>query len=224
MNLTNDGSRYGLTQYRWPLDYELAGSSFTLSAGRGTIHLAFQDREFVDCDGVLSQYQALKLDADTHFAVFGETLAVAVLDLRNGVAALRPDGRDGWRFCRIKGPDRGHTASLPALTDEMTGTHVKWVFGAGRYVEHKYQSSSECRCVWSPRTDRPRTLPAAFIKLGDGKYLAEIDGTSPFRTDMPQSFSKLILAQDYDRLLTVGCIYSPVLNEFRMVSGYAMEP
>ena len=224
MNKTNDGSRYGLTQYRWPLDYELAGRSFTLSSARGSFSLAFRDREFVDCDGVLSQYQALKLDADTHFAVFGETLAVAVLDLKNDVAALRPDGRDVWRFCRIEDPDRGSTASLPVLTDEMTGTHVRWNFGAGRYVEQRCQSSSECRCVWSPRTDRPRTLPAAYIRLGENKYLTEVDGTSPFRTDMPQSFSKLILAQDYDRLLTVGCVYSPVLNEFRMISGYAMEP
>ena len=224
MNKTNDGSRYGLTQYRWPLDYELAGRTFALSSGRGTIHLAFQDREFADCDGVLSQYQALKLDADTHFAVFGETLAVAVLDLKNGTAALRPDGADAWRFCRIEGLGPDGAAALPARTGEMTGTHVKWCFGAGRYVEHKYQSDSECRCVWSPRTDRPRTWPAEYIKLGEGKYLVEINGTSPFRTDMPQSFSRMILAQDYDRLLTVGCVYSPVLNEFRMVSGYALEP
>ena len=224
MNKTNDGSRYGLTQYRWPLDFELAGRTLTLRDSERTFRLAFRDREFVDCDGVLSQYEALKLDGDAHFAVFGETLAVAVLDLRGGTAALKPDGAEAWTFCRIEGCGGDDGASLPARTDEMAGTHVKWYFGCERYVEHEYLPEGRCRCIWSPRTDRPRTWPAQLVKLAEGKYLTEVDGTSPFRTDMPQSFSKLILAQDYDRLLTVGCIYSPVLNEFRMISGYAMEP
>ena len=223
MNKTNDGSRYGLTQYRWPLDFELAGKSFALATDAGELRLRFQDKEFVDCGGVLSQYQALKLDGDTHFAVFGETLAAAVLDLRAGVAAYLPDGAAAWTFCRIRGFGQ-EDAPLPGLTDEMAGTHVKWVFGCDRWVEHEYLPEGQCRCVWSPRTDRERVWPAVCMKLGGSRYLTEVNGTSPFRTDMPQSFSRLILAQDYDRLLTVGCIYSPVLNEFRMVSGYAIEP
>ena len=225
MNMTNDGKGYGLTQYRWPLDYELAGRTLTLRAGERAYQLAFQDKEFVDCGGVLSQYQALKLDGDTHFAVFGETLAAAVLDLARGTAALKPDGAADWVFCRIDGFDEGDgTAPLPALTGEMAGTHGKWVFGCERFIELEYLPEGRCRCVWSPRTDRARTWPAQCVKLGEGRYLAEIDGTSPFRTDMPQGFSKLILVQDYDRLLAVGCIYSPTLNEFQMISGYGMEP
>lgn len=224
MNKTNDGSRYGLTQYRWPLDFELAGRSFTLSSDSGTYTLAFRDRGFVDCDGVLSQYEALKLDGDTHLAAFGETLAAALLDLRSGTAVFKPDGAEAWVFCRIDGFGGDDGTPLPAPTDEMCGTRVKWMFGCERFVEHEYLPDGRCRCVWSPRTDRGRTWPAQYVKLGEGKYLVEVDGTSPFRTDMPQSFSRLILAQDYDRLLTVGCVYSPVLNEFRMLSGYAMEP
>ena len=223
MNLTNDGSRYGLTQYRWPLDFELAGKTLTLRAGETAYCLDFKDKEFVDCGGVLSQYQALKLGSEVHFAVFGATLAVAALDFEHGTAALKPDGAADWVFCRIENCGDG-AAPLPALTDEMTGTCVKWVFGCERWIEHKYLPDGRCRCVWSPRTDRARTWPATCVKLGEGRYLAEIDGTSPFRTDMPQGCSKLILAQDYDRLLAVGCVYSPTLNDFQMISAYAMEP
>ena len=223
MNMTNDGSRYGLTQYRWPFDFELAGRTLTLSAGERDYRLEFQDREFVTCDGVLSQYQALKLGGEVHFAVFGETLAAAVLDFGQGVAVFRPDGAAEWVSCRIAGCGDG-TAPLPERTDEMTGTHVKWVFGCGRWIEHEYLPEGRCRCVWSPRADRARTWPAQCVKLGGGRYLAEVDGTSPFRTDTPQGYSTLILVQDYDRLLTVGCIYSPTLNDFQMISGYALEP
>ena len=222
MDLTNDGSRYGLTQYRWPLDYELAGRTLTLRGGERTYRLAFQDREFVDFDGVLSRYEALKPEADAHFVVFGETLAYAVLDLARGTALLKPDGTGDFAFCRIDGFDCG--APLPAATEEMAGTYVRWNFGCGRFVEHAYLDGGRCRCVWSPRTDREREWPARCVKLAEGRYLTEVDGTSPFRTDMPQSYSRLVLVQDYDRLLTVGCVYSPVLNDFLMLSGYAAEP
>ncbi len=221
MNKTNDGSRYGITQYRWPLDYELAGREFTLRSEKAEYRLRFQDREFTECNGVLSQYEALKIDDDTHIVFFGETISTAVLDLKNGTAAV--GGDDGkYDFCLVEG--FAASAALPGYTDEMTGTHVRWYFGSGRYLEHEYTESGKCRCTWSPRTERPRTRDAVCVKISEGKYLTEINGTSPFRTDMPQGFSKLILLQDYDKLMTVGCIYSPVLNEFRLISGYAMDP
>ena len=70
MNKTNDGSRYGITQYRWPLDYELAGREFTLRSEKAEYRLCFQDREFTECNGILSQYEALKIDEDTHIVFF----------------------------------------------------------------------------------------------------------------------------------------------------------
>ena len=74
MNKTHDGTNYGMTQYRWPLDFELAGRAFTLRSDEAVYELAFQDREFVECNGVLSQYEALKLDAEMHAVFFGETI------------------------------------------------------------------------------------------------------------------------------------------------------
>lgn len=223
MNKTHDGTNYGMTQYRWPLDFELAGRAFTLRSDKAVYELAFQDREFVELGGVLSQYEALKLDADLHAVFFGETITTAVLDLAAGVAAISTGEAGQYDFCRIDGFGSGD-AALPAYTDEMTDTHVRWYFGCERYMEHEYLADGKCRCVWSPRTDRPRVAPAAYVKLAEGKYLVELNRCSPLHTDMPQGFSKIVLVQDWVHLLTVGCIYSPVLNEFRLVSGYAMEP
>ena len=221
MNMTNDGRDYGITQYRWPLDFELAGRALTLRSEEKTYCLRFQDREFIDCDGTLSQYEAIKLDADLHVVFFGETLAAAALDLARGTAAIRIGAEGPWDFCRVEGFGDG-AAELPSYTDEMAGTHVRWCFGCERYMEHDYLPGGRCRSVWSPRADRVREVNAQYIRLSEGKYLVELDRTPPYRTDTPQGFSKVLLAQDWARLLTVGCIYSPTLNEFRLVSGYAM--
>lgn len=222
MNKTHDGKKYGMTQYRWPLDFELAGRTFVLRSENAVYELAFQDKEFVECNGALSQYEALKLDADLHAVFFGETITAAVLDLERGTAVISAAEQGKYDFCRIDGFDT--ESELPAYTDEMTGTHVRWFFGCERFMEHEYLADGKAVCAWSPRTDRPRVSPATCIKLTDGKYLVELNRCSPLHTDMPQGFSKIILLQDWQRLLTVGCIYSPVLNEFRLVSGYAMEP
>ena len=44
MNMTNNGSHYGFTQYCWPLDYELSGRTFSLRAENAEYKLAFRDR------------------------------------------------------------------------------------------------------------------------------------------------------------------------------------
>ena len=222
MNKTHDGKNYGMTQYCWPHDFELAGRTLTLRSDFAAYQLAFQDKEFIDCDGVLSQYEALKLDADTHVVFFGETITTAVLDLARGTAVISTGENGAYDFCRVDG--FGGDAELPAYTDEMTGTEVRWYFGCDRFMQHSYLADGKCRCVWSPRTDRPRTAPASYVKLSEGKYLVELNRCSPLHTDMPQGFSKIVLVQDWLHLLTVGCIYSPILNEFRLISGYAMEP
>ena len=148
-------------------------------------------------------------------------VAAAALDLARGTAAIRIGAEGPWDFCRVEGFGDG-AAELPSYTDEMAGTHVRWCFGCERYMEHDYLPGGRCRSVWSPRADRVREVNAQYIRLSEGKYLVELDRTPPYRTDTPQGFSKVLLAQDWARLLTVGCIYSPTLNEFRLVSGYAM--
>ncbi|MBR4742854.1 MAG: hypothetical protein IK082_01540, partial [Oscillospiraceae bacterium] len=175
-------------------------------------------------DGVteesLSQYEALKLDNDTHIVFFGDYITVAVLDLANGSAVISDGKGEAYDFCGIDGFER--RGLIPSYTDEMTDTRVKWFFGFERYLENTYHGDGTCTCVWSPRTNKPRKVPARYIRIKDATYLCQLDSTSPFRTDIPQGFSKIVMLQTYDRLLTVGCIYSPVLNEWKLVSGYAM--
>jgi len=222
MNKTHDGSNYGMTQYRWALDFELAGRTIVLRSASAAYELKFQDKEFIECGGVLSQYEALKLDDDLHVVFFGETITTAVLDLARGTAVISTGAAGEYDFCRVEGFDGG--AELPGYTEEMEGTHVRWYLGCERYMEHEYLAEGKCRCAWTPRVDRPRIAPATYIRLSEGRYLVELNRCSPLHTDMPQGFSKVVLVQDWQHMLTVGCIYSPVLNEFRLVSGYAMEP
>lgn len=226
MNKTNTGAHYGFTQYCYPKDYELSGKRFELKEGADTFILDFQDREFVSCTDnngeCLSQYEALKLDDRTHIVFFGEFITTAVLDLENGFAVLSDLKGTRYSFCEISGmQQKGHR---PGYTEDMTGTHVRWYFGNERYLENTYNEDGTCTCIWSPRTDRQRTIPAKYIRVKDGIYLCQLDSTSPFRSDIPQGFSKIIMLQSYEHLETVGCIYSPALNEWRLISGYAMPP
>lgn len=226
MNKTNNGSHYGFTQYCYPHDYELSRKAFVLRSPSGTYTLEFSDESFInysDSNGtVLSQYEALKLDDNTHIAFFGEHITTVVFDFKNGLATISKNADGEYDFCTIDG-FKNDSGALHGYTDEMTGTYVKWFFGCDRYIENLYKKDGTCKCVWSPRTDKPRTIPAAYIRIMDGIYLCELNCTSPFRADIPQGFSKIVMLQCYKHLLTVGCIYSPTLNEFRLVSGYAMQ-
>ena len=227
MNMTNDGARYGFTQYCYPKDFELSGRSFTLRSGEKAWQLDFIDDGFIEsCDGVaekiLSRYEALKLDDTTHIAFFGEYITVAVLDLAAGCAVISDEKGKTYDFCTIEGRYEG--AEMPSYTDEMAGTRVRWFFGCERYLENEYHADGTCTCIWSPRTNKPRRAPARYIRLKDTTYLCQVDAVSPFRTDIPQGYSKIVMLQDYDRLQTVGCVYSPVLNDWKLISGYAMPP
>ena len=76
MNKTNTGKHYGFTQYCYPKDFELSGRKITLVSGNGSCTLNFIDRSFIEytdkSGDTLSQYEALKLDDDTHMVFFGE--------------------------------------------------------------------------------------------------------------------------------------------------------
>ncbi len=226
MNKTNTGKHYGFTQYCYPKDFELSGRKITLVSGNGSCTLNFIDRSFIEytdeSGDTLSQYEALKLDDDTHMVFFGEYITAAVLDFENGHAVISDSHGREYAFCKIQGCTEA--GEMPGYTKDMAGTHVRWYFGYERYLENTYNDDSTCKCIWSPRTEKFRNIPAKYIYVKDGVYLCQLDSTSPFRTDIPQGFSKIIMLQDYEHLETVGCIYSPVLNEWRMISGYAMPP
>ena len=225
MNLTNNGAHYGATQYLWPRDYELSGKQLVLT-GDKSLTLTFRDKEFVEeqrgNESIVSQYEALKVTDYIHLVIFGERLNAAVLDLEHSTAAVST-GEDGiYDFYSIN--SQASSGALPQYTDDMAGTHAKWFFGCDRYLENTYLADGKCECIWSPRTDRKRVVPAQYIRITDAVYLVELNSTSPFRTDFPQGYSKIIMLQDYERQLMVGCLYSPSINDFLMVSGYALRP
>ena len=106
----------------------------------------------------------------------------------------------------------------------MAGTYVRWVFGCDRFLLNEYLEDGQCRCIWSPRTEKERTVKATYIHIKDGIYRVELNGTSPFHTDFPQGASRMVFLQDYDKMIFAGCLNSPVTNENTMVAGYGLAP
>lgn len=226
MNKSHNGGNYGFTQYCYAKDFELSGKCIVLTDVNNKHILRFKDNEFIeytDKSGeTLSQYEALKIDDKTHIVFFGEYMTVAVLDYETGYAVISDSKCEDYYFCTIDGC--AVSGAMPGYTVEMEQTHVKWYFGCERYLENTYNADGTCTCIWSPRTDRPRKIPAKYIRIKEAMYLCQLDSTSPFRTDLPQGFSKIIMLQCYKHLVALGCIYSPTLNEFRPISGYAIFP
>jgi len=225
MNLSNRAEQLGAAQYRRPLNYDLAGKTLTLTAPDGEqAELFFRDRTTVvatvEGEKEISQYEVTKLDPETYFVSYGLTFRAAVLELEMGIAALSGKEPGTYSFFHIG----DSAAELPQLTDEMTGTYVRWVFGCERYMLHEYNGDGTCRCIWSPRTDRARMVPATYIKVKQGVYLVELNRTSPFYTDFPQGFSRVVMLQDYERVSFVGAMDSPATNVTVSVSGYGLDP
>ena len=239
MNLSNNGSRYGMTQYCSPRDFELAGRTLTLT-GDGqeccaAVTLTFHDEKFLTCkagdEELYSTYEALKIDEHAHLVFFGtEDLRTAVIDFANGAAAVSCGEPGSWCFLKIEGVPAADTAgnaaepSFPGFTEDMTDTHIRWIPGFERWLDLRFTAPDACEICFSPRIDRPRSASASCIHIRGGLYLTEVNRTSPMWSDMPQGYARIILLQDYTRLLFVGGIYSPVLNDLKLISGYGADP
>ena len=224
MNKTHDGKNYGIAQYVRPHSFELAGKSFTFYAEDGRkFGFDFVDKRAVNYteDGVteLSQYEAVKLTKDIFLVQFGIKFKAAVIDIAEKRAAVTAAVGE---YVFLKGENAD--GAFYGYTDDMTGTKVRWIFGCDRFLLNEYLEDGKCRITWSPRTERERTVRASYIHIKDGVYLVELNGTSPFYTDFPQGFSRMVLLQDYDKMSFVGTLNSPVTNERVLVSGYGLAP
>lgn len=225
MNKANCGEKYGITQYARAHSYELAGKTLMYTDDTGNNYvLEFIDKTTVNYTkndvSEMSQYEAQKINASVFLVSFGLVFRAAVIDIKNGIAVFTNDVAGEFVFCKAS----NCTGNLPTETEDMTGTFVKWVFGYNRYLLNTYLEDKKCKCVWSPREDRPRTIPATYIKVGEGLYLVELNSTSPFYTDFTQGFSRMLMLQDYDRMSFIGAFHSPATNETIMVSGYGLDP
>ena len=85
-NLANCGEKYGIGQYRFAHNYELAGKDFTITAGDREYKLAFRSKTNVVFEGKEYAYECLKLELNTYFVRFG--LNVAVVDLEQRLVTL----------------------------------------------------------------------------------------------------------------------------------------
>ncbi|MBQ4040643.1 MAG: MoaF N-terminal domain-containing protein [Oscillospiraceae bacterium] len=224
MNRTHDGKNYGISQYARPKSFELAGKTLRFEDAAGNkFEFEFLDKHTLnftaDEKAELSQYEAVKLTADVFFVSFGIKFKAAVIDVSAGLAAV--SGAAGeYIFLRKE----NSAAEFYDYTDNMIGTYVRWVFGCDRFLLNEYLEDGKCSCVWSPRTERKRIIKASYIHIKDGIYLVELNGTSPFYTDIPQGMSRMVLLQNYDQMTFVGCLNSPVTNESITVGGYGLAP
>lgn len=225
MNMANNGIKYGVSQYRFPLSYQFRGQKINLTDSVGTKYvLNFIDKEnitFTNGNSApeLSTYECLKADDETYFVSFGLILRIAVIDLANGTAVLMGEKETDNIFCKITDFPYG-AKSIPGYTDEMTGTAVRWVLGCNRYVNQIYCSGSACRCAWSPRDDKYRDAPTTFIKIKNGVYLCDVWANPPIGVDMPQGFGRLIMLQDFEHMMLVGCAFAPYFKERFLISAY----
>ena len=221
MDLANNGAKYGADQYRFAHNYDLKKEIITITADKEYV-LTFAGRDKLTLNSgtgaEVFDYECLKLETDTYFVRFGS--GIVVLELSLGFAAfVLPTG---YVCGSIKLPEQAAPDIYPGMTEEMTGTAVRWVFGCDKYVNHIYCSADKCRAAWSPEGDRFTNYPASYLKIKDGIYLVDVKGLVPERACAPSGSDRLILLEDYEHMMLVGCVFGTAHP--LMISGYGEFP
>ncbi len=220
-NLAHCGEKYGIAQYRFAHNYELAGREFTIAAGDRECKLAFRCKQNALFEGKEAPYECLKLEGSTYFVCFGRS--VAVIDLEQGfVTLILGDAYIHGTIVDRTDPEggRGAHAGHASAGDDMVGTHVAWVLGCGRFTTQDFFEAGKCRVAWSPRENEPFEQPCRATKIKGPLYLVDIRGGVHQGVCAPFFTNRVIMLEDYDHMMTVGCVlgkgFDPVL-----VSGYA---
>jgi hypothetical protein len=220
-NLANCGEKYGISQYRFAHNYELAGKNFNIRAEDKVFKLAFKCKKNVVFEGKEFTYECLKLELNTYFVCFG--LNVAVVDLEQCLATLILG--DEYIYGAIGCPDQKLKSDCSqdihgSAGDDMVGTHVAWVLGCGRFTAQDFCEAGKCRVAWSPRENEPYEQPCKATKIKGPIYLVDIKGRVHQGVCAPFFTNRVIMLQDYDHMMTVGCVmgqgFDPIL-----ISGYA---
>ncbi|MCF0120318.1 MAG: hypothetical protein HUJ65_01660 [Oscillospiraceae bacterium] len=231
-NLANDGAKYGIGQYRFPHNYELVGKKIVVKADKEYV-IDFTCGECAEFNGEKVCWEAVKLSLKLYFVRFGANCMV--LCLRRGLAAVILDG--AAPDCGVVDGFEPETPWTPA-GDWMVGTNVRWTFGVNRYVNHDYFAEDKIRSAWSKNTVRIGYNERSFrdgwvpteddyteekateIKIGDHYALVVIEADVKPGCVAPADMKRLVLLEDYDHMMTVGCAFTaekPV-----MVTGYGM--
>jgi hypothetical protein len=183
--------------------------------------MAFKSKDHVVFEGKEYAYECLKLERSTCFVRFG--LNVAVFDLEQRLATLILD--DGYICGAIGHPDQTcdvgcSRASHCSAGDDMVGTHVAWILGCGRFTSQDFYETGMCRIAWSPRENEPYEQPCKATRIKGPIYLVDISGRVRQGVCAPFFTNRVIMLQDYDRMMTVGCVMGRGFDPI-MISGYA---
>ena len=216
-NLANTADKLGVGQYCFALNYELVGSEFAVADKSGTHKLTFVDRETVIFNDAEYAYECLKLEKNTYFVRFG--LNVLVLDIEQRLATLILDSGTVSGVILSSGHQSPETGHADAGGD-MVGTRVRWILGCGRYVDHDYFAEHKVRAAWSAKSEQTEVLPCKAVKIKGPIYLVDIAGSIPKDVCAPSSLNRVIMLQDYDHMMLVGCIMGTGVTPV-MISGYA---
>ena len=220
-NLANCGEKYGISQYRFPHNYELAGRDFTITAGNKEYKLGFRCKDGVLFEGKEYAYECLKLELNTYFICFGLNAAVADLEQCLITLILGDEYIHGTiAYSDQKGKYAGADAIHGGAGNDMVGTNVAWILGCDRFTVQDFHEAGKCRVAWSPREKEPYEQPCKATKIKGPIYLVDIKGRVHQGVCAPFFTSRVIMLQDYDRMMTVGCVMGKGFDPI-MISGYA---
>ena len=224
MNIANDGSKYGVSQYRFAHNYDLRDKSFTIIYDARKYTLSFKGRDTISFDdgkgGEIDACECLKIEAETYFIRFGSNYAV--FDLEAGAATLALAGEHVVGSIEAPGVPAAAAGALHGYSDEMTGTGVRWMLGCFRFTDHIYFCADKARASWSPKEKDFKDYDAKYIKIKEGIFLVDVTGVVPGGACAPEGCDHVIMLQDYEHMMFVGCVTSksgPV-----MISGYGEFP
>ena len=222
MNFANDGSKYGVAQYRFARNYDLKNKSLVIDAGGGKYALSFKGKDKLSFDAgkgeTVCDYECLKIEAETYFLRFGENYAA--LDLEAGAATLAL--AEGYVFGTVSDGGSAALGALHGFTDEMIGTGVRWMLGCYKFTDHIYIGADKAKASWSPIEKDFREYDAKYVKIKEGIFLVDVTGAVPEGACAPEGCNRVTMLQDYEHTILVGCVTSksgPV-----MISGYGEYP
>ncbi len=217
-NLANMGEKYGIAQYRFPHNYELAKKTFTVSDGAEEHVIAFEDKRKAFVDGRECEYEALKLQVKTYFVRLGYD--AAVVDLQQNLITLIRGLEKDYFYGKIKGAEIPEGAAHVDAGDTMVETNVAWYLGCDRYCWQEFLDEKTVRVRWSPNDSAKNDLPYKATKINYPILLVDVWGYGPFYSDVPSTLERCIWLQDYDHMMTVGLVYAG--GEYpMMVTGFA---
>ena len=215
-NLCHDGSNYGITQYRYPHNYELVGKKFTLvcsKCGR-EFALEFLCKKNLNFEGTVYPYEALKAGPKVYFVLFDYTWMV--VDLNTQAVTFRSE--DTIVYTTVKGAE-GAAPHAPA-GDEMVGTKLGWIFGYNRMLTQDFISEDRVKAAWSPRDQKFAENAYTAVKVGGPYYLVDMKTDVLSKVCAPFFTDHVVLLQDYDHCMAFGAIYGKGFEPM-LVTGYA---